>query len=103
MALKPGREHRRVTLLGYTTPRAYEAGTFGGTAFPAGMSMRVCIGHDEYGFDVLKVKGRDFSNVWPTIEQCARGVEIDIEFTPGTNGDPTLLHAAGLPVAAGKS
>lgn len=94
MALKPGREQRRVLLLGYTTPRAYDAGEFKGKPFPAGMSMKVCIGHDDFGFDVLKVKGRDFSEVWPTIEQCARGVEIDIEFTAGSNGDPGLLHAA---------
>lgn len=91
MGLKPATGTDRVVLLGFTAPRAYEAGSMGGRSFPAGRAMRVCVGTEDPNnpnaqpFNVLKVKNDDVDRIWNSISMLTRGAIVDIEYVPGDN------------------
>jgi hypothetical protein len=103
MALKPVRGSDRVTLLGWTEPRPYEAGSMNGRPFPAGRSMKVCVGTDDHGFTILKVKNADVANVHGALSDLGRGVLVDIEYTPQQNEAPHLHLVARAQSTAGAS
>lgn len=83
MALKVATTTDEVILLGVTEPRPYEAGTTdNGTPFPAGKSMKVCVGSiQEDDFYVMKVKTADVDAVWSVLKDVGRGHTILAEYS----------------------
>lgn len=80
MALK-ALSRTRVRLLGWSDPRAYEAGkTDDGHSFPAGRSMQVCVGSDAHDFTVMKVNQASIDAVAGTLANAGPGIEVEIEF-----------------------
>lgn len=103
MALNAARGTDRVILLGRSEPFAYEAGEFRGRPYPAGRSLSVCVGHDDVGFSVLKVKGKDFDRLWPILQPLGRGVELEIDYTdPRMQGQQRELVDVRVLAHAGK-
>lgn len=85
MALKASPSVSRCLVLGWSDPRPYDAGSIGGRAFPAGRSMRVCVGTEEHDFTVLKVKSANVDKVAGVLAQLGgRWGDVEIEFLPGT-------------------
>lgn len=81
MALQTMTEMEAV-LLGWTPPREYKAGTTdNGTPFPAGRSMRICVGTAEHDFDVLKVDKEELDSVHAAVASIPCGEPIRIMFT----------------------
>lgn len=81
MALQT-RTEMEVVLLGWSPPREYKAGvTDDGHAFPAGRSMRICVGTADTDFDVCKVDKEVLDQVHATLLPLGRGVMIKLTFT----------------------
>lgn len=102
MALKPStREVERVIFLGRTSPSAYEAGEFDGRSYPAGHTLTLVVGLDGVEYAEVKVKGRDFPNVWPVLEKLDRNAVIEIEYeSPRARGQLPELKGVRLAQAA---
>lgn len=103
MALAKAVASDRVRLLGWSEPFDYEAGVMGNTSFPAGTSMRVCVGTGDHEFDVLKVKTDEVFDVLGVISKIPLLGGLEIEFEPSVQGRPgRLLVAKFVPTAPPK-
>lgn len=97
------RDAERVVFLGRSDPYTYEAGEFmppdgrQPIAFPAGTTATIVVGFDDVGYAEVKIKGRDFSKVFPVIEKLGRGVQLDIEYeSPRSRGQLPELKSVRL-------
>lgn len=71
-----------VVLLGWSPPRDYKAGkTDTGIDFPAGRSMRICVGTEEHDFNVVKVDKEAIDAVYHSVAPLGRGVACRLTFT----------------------
>jgi hypothetical protein len=100
MALKRAVACDSVKLLGFSDPRKYDAGVIndarGSVSFPAGVSMKVCVGTGVHDFSVLKVKSEHVPAAIEVLADCLPGVGLTIEYTEGRDGRPPELVSVAL-------
>lgn len=75
-----------VEFLGCTAPYQYEAGSFDGRPFPAGMTMKVCVGTvgsdgQAADFYIMKLKTEATQRFGHAIQSIPRGSMVEVTYT----------------------